>query len=78
MTELTLCVHAYVCAWESSSFSDNELDEDVREPLTEEEAELRAYLLHGEALSENVMDKYTSEFWDMEPYKWVCDMFVLK
>ena len=45
------------------------LDEDVREALTEEERELRAYLLHGEAISEDTMDKYTAQFWDTEPYK---------
>lgn len=43
----------------------DDLDEDVRE----EEAELRTYLLHGESLSEDTMDKYTAQFWDTEPYK---------
>ena len=47
------------------------LDEDVRVALTEEEKELQAYLLHGEALSEDSMDKYTAQFWDTEPYKLV-------
>ncbi|CAI8010883.1 Adenylate kinase 9 [Geodia barretti] len=46
-----------------------DLDEDVRVALTEEERELRAYLLHGEALSEDSMDNYTAQFWDTEPYK---------
>ena len=49
--------------------SEDGLDEDVREALTEEEGELRAYLLHGEAISEDTMDKYTAQFWNTEPYK---------
>ena len=48
----------------------DDLDEDVREALTEHEEELRAYLLHGESLSEETIDKYTSQFWDSEPYKY--------
>lgn len=49
----------------------DDLDEDVRETLTEEEEELKAYLKNGESLSEDTMDKYTAQFWDTEPYKLV-------
>ena len=55
----------------------NELDEDVREALTEQEEELRAYLLHGEALSEETMDIFTTQFWDTEPYKYITSTFML-
>ena len=51
--------------------SGEDLDEDVFEALTEQEEELKAYLLHGEALSEDTIDKYTAQFWDTEPYKLV-------
>ena len=42
----------------------------MREALTEEEAEIKAYLLHGERLSEDTMDKYTAQFWNTDPYKY--------
>ena len=45
------------------------MDEDVREALTEEEEEIRAYLLHGEPLSEQTIDNYISQFWEKEPFK---------
>ena len=51
--------------------SGEELDDDVYEALTEQEEELRAYLLHGEPLSEDTIDKYTAQFWEIEPYKLV-------
>lgn len=54
-----------------------DLDEDVREALTEEEGELRAYLLHGEPLSEDAMDKHTAQFWDTEPYKLVNGQLII-
>ena len=47
----------------------DELDDDVREQLSEEEAELRAYLLRGEQLQEETIEKFAAQFWNKEPYK---------
>ena len=46
-----------------------DLDADVKVELNEEEAEIRAYLLHGEALSEETIEKYATTFWQEEPYR---------
>ena len=48
---------------------DEDLDTDVREKLSEEEAELRAYLLRGEQLQEETIGKFATQFWKKEPYK---------
>ena len=37
--------------------------------LTEREAEIRSYLLDGEPLSEETIEKFASIFWNQEPYK---------
>ena len=42
----------------------------MRETLTEEEVEIRTYLLRGESLSEDTIDKYTAQFWNTDPYKY--------
>ena len=48
---------------------DNDLDDDVRVKLSEEESEIRGFLVHGEALSEETTEKFISKFWNEEPYK---------
>ena len=48
---------------------EEDLDSDVLEKLTEEEQEVRSYLLHGDPLSEETMEKYCAKFWNTEPYK---------
>ena len=50
---------------------EEDLEDDVREKLTDEEGEIRSYLLHGEPLSEETIEKYASQFWNSEPYKLV-------
>ena len=47
----------------------DDLDADVREKLSEEEAELRAYLLRGEQLQEETIERFAAQFWKREPYK---------
>ena len=56
---------------------EEELDEDVRERLSEDEEELRAYLLHGDPLSDETTEKMASQFWNTEPYKSVAGGGVL-
>lgn len=48
-----------------------DLDSDVKEKLSDEEGEIKAYLSHGDALSEETIEKYVSQFWNSEPYKLV-------
>lgn len=48
----------------------NNLDEDVAEPLTEKESEIRSYLVHGEQLQEETLEELISPFWNQEPYKY--------
>ena len=48
---------------------EEDLDSDVLEKLMEEEQEVRSYLLHGDPLSEEAMEKYCAKFWNIEPYK---------
>ena len=50
---------------------DDDLDSDTKERLTEEESEIRAYLLHGDQLSEETIEKFTRQFWREEPFKYV-------
>ncbi len=47
----------------------DDLDSDVKEKLTDEEAEIRGYLLHGDTLSEETIEKYASQFWNSDAYK---------
>ena len=47
----------------------DDLDEDVAEFLNEKEAELRSYLLFGEALSEEVLLENICKLWNTDPYK---------
>ncbi len=55
---------------ETDDNPDEELDADVKFPLTEEEAEIRSYLLHDEPLSEGTLEKLAGIFWNNEPYKY--------
>ena len=54
---------------EGDGEEEEDLDSDVLEKLTEEEQEVRSYLLHGDALSEETMEKYCTQFWNTELYK---------
>lgn len=56
-----------------SEEQEEDLDSDVREQLNEREEEIRAYLLRGEALSEETIEKYTAQFWHEEPYRYCCN-----
>lgn len=47
------------------------MDADVLVKLSEEESEIRAHLVHGEPLSEQLMEKTVSQFWNQEPYKYI-------
>lgn len=49
----------------------NDLDDDVAVALNEKETELRNYLLHGESLSEETLEEYSTLFWSTEPYKYM-------
>ena len=51
------------------SVEDESLDSDVKVALTEVEAEIRSYLLHGEPLSEETIEKFANIFWNHEPYR---------
>ena len=53
-----------------SEEQEEDLDSDVREQLNEKEEEIRAYLLRGEALSEETIEKYAALFWHEEPYRY--------
>ena len=48
---------------------DLELDPDIRIPLSDEEAEIQSFLLNGENLSDETLQKYMEPFWSSEPYK---------
>ena len=74
LVRVNFCTHTHThththTAEEGSDGED--LDSDVREQLTEAEGELRAYLLHGDPLSQETMEKYCTQFWNTEPYKLV-------
>ncbi len=56
---------------------EEDLDADVREKLSDEEGEIRSYLLHGDPLSEETIEKYTPQFWNSEPYKLAFQLFPL-
>ena len=47
-------------------------NDDIREELSEREAELRQYLLHNEPLSEETIIELASQFWHQEPFRYVC------
>ena len=55
---------------ETDDNTDEELDADVKFSLTEEEAEIRSYLLYDEPLSEDTLEKLAGIFWNNEPYKY--------
>lgn len=78
MSDTVLCTQIHVNILLSPSTAEGEgegggeegdLDDDVREQLTEGEAELRAYLLHGDSLTEETIEKHATQFWNSEPYK---------
>lgn len=48
---------------------DLELDPDIRIQLSDEEAEIQSFLLNGENLSDETLQKYMEPFWSSEPYK---------
>lgn len=39
--------------------------------MTDEEAEIKGYLIHGEALSDEIIEKFATPFWHDEPYRYV-------
>ncbi|XP_064400448.1 adenylate kinase 9-like [Halichondria panicea] len=48
---------------------EDDLDYDVRVKLSQEESEIRSHLIHREPLSEEIIEKLTTQFWEKEPYK---------
>ena len=48
---------------------EDELDYDVRVKLSQEESEIRGHLIHREPLSEEIIEKLATQFWEKEPYK---------
>ena len=67
-TILLSCVHLVITGSEENE--GEELDADVKFSLTDEEAEIRSYLLHGDPLSEETIEKFAGVFWKSEPYKY--------
>ena len=53
------------------NIDDEELDADVKVALTENEAEIRSYLIHNEPLSEETIEKFANIFWNSEPYRYI-------
>ena len=62
--------YSYWTENEASEVGDD-LDEDVAEALNENESEIRSYLLHGDPLSEELLEEYIQSYWNSEPYKYV-------
>ncbi len=48
---------------------EDDLDYDVRVKLSQEESEIRSHLIHREPLSEEIIEKLTTQFWEKDPYK---------
>ena len=65
---LLSCVHLVIAGSEDNE--DEELNADVKFSLSDEEAEIRSYLLHGDPLSEQTIEKFAGIFWNSEPYKY--------
>ena len=59
----------YLLSTEDAAAGNDDLDEDVAEALTEKESEIRSYLLHGEQLSEELLEELIEPFWKNEPYR---------
>ena len=53
------------------SINDEDLDSDVKVALTENEMEIRSYLIHNEPLSEETIEKFANIFWNSEPYRYI-------
>ena len=54
------------------NINDEDLDADVKVALTENEAEIRSYLIDNEPLSEETIEKFANIFWNNEPYRYIC------
>ncbi len=49
----------------------DEEDSENKEDLTDDEADIKAYLAHGDSPSDELFKKYTEIFWLNEPYRLV-------
>ena len=56
---------------ESDGIEDEVQGADVKLALTDWEAEIRSYLIDGEAMSEETLEKFANIFWNQEPYKYI-------
>ena len=51
---------------------DEDESSEIKEDLTDDEVEIRGYLVNGEPPSDELFKKFTEQFWFNEPYKYVC------